>query len=230
MTTTGNDSQPLNGVATAPAIKAVTSPPTIPEPGHTVILPDVAPADLSVQTVAPEPDPTPTVVAPSPTVVAPIAPVDENAIVVQAEGALPPSLKNIFVAVSALAVAVIGVLSTLNVGHWSTAQTALVTATTGAFLAFVASVTAHFWPGTAKEPVTIAASITALSASILALGEGFTWWTLSGAQIAALGSLVSTILGVGSALLARQQVSPVSTSGAATAAVVVPQVQAGAVV
>lgn len=116
------------------------------------------------------------------------------------------SEKTIAGSVTALAAAVIAVLTTLNIVHWSSSQTTLVGTATAAAIAFVAAAYKHFQRGTPKQPVALAATFTAMVSAILALGTGFAWWHLTAPQIAALVSLVTAFIGIGTALIARQHV------------------------
>jgi hypothetical protein len=68
--------------------------------------------------------------------------------------------------------------------------------------------TLHLLPTTKREPVAVAATFTAAVSATLALGTGFVWWHFSPVEIAALVGVLSAMIGVGSAVLARQSVSP----------------------
>ena len=57
---------------------------------------------------------------------------------------MPALIKNFFVALGALAVAVIGVLTSFSLVEWSAAQTTLVTAEAGAIIGLVSASLAHF--------------------------------------------------------------------------------------
>ncbi|MBV8988465.1 MAG: hypothetical protein JO372_07885 [Solirubrobacterales bacterium] len=107
-----------------------------------------------------------------------------------------------------LAVAVVTMFTVFNVVHWTAAQTALVTAEAAAVAGFFTALVAHRKTGTAKEPVALAATFTALVSATLALGSGFGWWSLTEQQTGAVAGLVTAVLGVGGALLARQRVQP----------------------
>ena len=119
-----------------------------------------------------------------------------------------PDPKPVVAALGALVAAVVVVLTAFTLVDWSAAQTAFVTAEAGAFLGFVAALFAHRKPGTAKEPVAIAGTLTALVSSTLALGTGFGWWSLTQDQAGALLGTVTAIVGVGAAMLARRHASP----------------------
>ncbi|MGZ4232540.1 MAG: hypothetical protein ACXVUE_05160 [Solirubrobacteraceae bacterium] len=106
-----------------------------------------------------------------------------------------------------LAVAIVTIVTVFNVVHWSAAQTALVTAEAAAVGAFITALAAHLKPNTAKEPVALAATLTAAVSATLALGCGFAWWSLTQQQTGAVVALITAILGVGGALLARQHVT-----------------------
>jgi hypothetical protein len=124
-----------------------------------------------------------------------------------------PSLnpKAVVAAVGTLAVALITILTVFKVVDWSAAQTALVTAETAAVIGFVTAAVAHLTPGTSKEPVALAATFTATVSATLALGTGFGWWSLTEQQVSALVGLLTAVIGVGTALLARQYVTAGAT-------------------
>lgn len=110
-------------------------------------------------------------------------------------------------ALGTLAVAVVTIVTVFNVVHWTAAQTALVTAEVAAVGAFVTALVAHLNPSTSKEPVALAATFTAAVSATLALGCGFAWWSLTQQQTGAVVALITAILGVGGALLARGHVT-----------------------
>ncbi len=126
---------------------------------------------------------------------------------------MPALIKNLLVALGALAVAVIGVLTSFSLVEWSAAQTTLVTAEAGAIIGLVSALLAHFWPSTSKEPVALAATFTAAVSATLALGAGFSWWHLTAEQTSALVSLVSAVFGIGGAVVARSLVTADTTAG-----------------
>jgi hypothetical protein len=111
-------------------------------------------------------------------------------------------------ALSALAVAVITLVTVFEVVDWTAAQTALVTAEVAAVTGLVTALVAHFKPNTPKEHVALAATLTATVTATLALGSGFAWWTLTQQEISAVAGVVTALLGVGGALIARQRVRP----------------------
>ena len=110
-------------------------------------------------------------------------------------------------ALGPLAVAVIAVLTVFEIVDWSASQTALVTAEAGAIIGFVSALVAHLWPGTKQEPVALAATFTAAISATTALGTGFGWWNLTEEQVSTLASLITAIIGVGSAMVARNIVT-----------------------
>lgn len=124
---------------------------------------------------------------------------------------MPTKIKAVLAAIAAVATATLTLLSSLNIVHWSAAQTTLVSAEALAVIGFVTALIAHLWPGTKREPVAFAATLTAVISATLALGTGFGWWNLTASQIAAVVSFVSSIVGVGSALIARQTVTATRT-------------------
>ena len=129
-----------------------------------------------------------------------------------------PSLdpKPVVAALGALTAAAIVVLTTFALVDWSPSQTAFVTAETGAFLGFVAAGLAHLKPGTAKEPVALAGTLTALVSATLALGTGFGWWSLTQDQAGALVGMVTAIVGVATAMFARSHITANRTPAPAT--------------
>jgi hypothetical protein len=112
---------------------------------------------------------------------------------------------------TALTGAVIGLMTSFNAVHWTSAQTTLVATEVAAFWALVSAVTAHLWPQTKKQPVAVAGTVTAFISGTLALGIGFAWWQLTQSQNASLISLVTTIVAVASALAARSTVEALTT-------------------
>ena len=120
--------------------------------------------------------------------------------------------KTLVGALGALAVAVIAVLTTFGVVDWSDAQTALVTTEAAALIGLIGAVVAHRTPGTKQEPVAVAAAFTAALSATIALGTGFEWWNLTTEQTSVLVSLVTAIIGVGSALFARTKVTAATTA------------------
>jgi hypothetical protein len=123
--------------------------------------------------------------------------------------------KPVIGAVAGVVASVISLITALDIVHWTAAQTSLVSAESAAILAFIAAVTAHFWPGTSKEPVALAASFTALVAATASLGTAFTWWNISTAQTSALVGVLSAAVGLGTSLIARSVVTAGKTPVAA---------------
>jgi uncharacterized membrane protein YeaQ/YmgE (transglycosylase-associated protein family) len=135
---------------------------------------------------------------------------------------MPSNAKTGVVSVGVLISAVIAVLAAFGVVHWTAAQTTLVTTELGALGAFAAALIAHFWPGTKKEPVAVAATFTAALTATIALGTGFAWWHPTAAQTSALMSLVTAVIGVGSALIARSTTTAGTQPEAARGQVALP--------
>ncbi len=131
------------------------------------------------------------------------------------ERQIPALVKGLLGAMAALAEAVIALITTLGFVHWTTTETTLVTAEAGVVFGFVTALTAHLWPNTKKEPVGVAAAFTAVATATIGLGSGFQWWTLTTEQIAAVVSVVSSIVGVGTALTARHLVTAQTSKAAA---------------
>ncbi len=119
---------------------------------------------------------------------------------------LPANIAGVLAALTALTGAVVGLLTSFQVVHWTPAQTTLAAAEVAAFWAFAGAIVAHLWPGTKQRPVAVAGTITALVSATVSLGIGFGWWRLNGAQNASLISLSTTLVAVGSALWAQAHV------------------------
>jgi putative flippase GtrA len=124
--------------------------------------------------------------------------------------------KAVLGALGPLAVAVIALLTAFGIVDWSAAQTALVTAEAGALIGFVTALVAHFWPQTKQEPVALAATFTAAVSATTALGTGFGWWNLTEEQVSTLASVITAIIGVGSAMVARNIVTAPRTGDGQT--------------
>ena len=122
--------------------------------------------------------------------------------------ALPsPNPKAVAGAFGALALASITIVTVFKVVDWSAAQTALVTFEGAAVAGFFTALGAHLRRGTSKEPVALAATFTAMGSATLALGSGFGWWSLTEQQTSAVAGLLTALLGVGGALIARRHVT-----------------------
>ena len=124
---------------------------------------------------------------------------------------VPPKIAALLAGLAALTGAVIGLMTSFNAVHWTPAQTTLVAAEAAALWALASAVTAHLWPGTKKEPVAVAGTLTAFVSATLSLGIGFAWWQLTQEQDASLISLVTAIVAVVSALVARNTVTADTT-------------------
>jgi hypothetical protein len=124
----------------------------------------------------------------------------------------PPNPRAVLGAVSALAVAVITLVTVFEIVDWTAAQTALVTAEVATVTGFGTAIVAHLRPATAKEHVAIAATFTAAVSATLALGSGFGWWNFTEQEISALAGVVTAVLGVGGAAVARQHVTAVKSA------------------
>jgi hypothetical protein len=124
---------------------------------------------------------------------------------------VPPKIAALLAGLTVLTGAVIGLITSFNVAHWTSAQTTLVATEVAAFWALAAAVTAHLWPQTKKQPVAVAGTITAFVSATLSLGIGFAWWRLTQSQNASLISLVTAIVAVVSALVARSTVTAGTT-------------------
>ena len=119
---------------------------------------------------------------------------------------LPANTVGVLAELTVLTGAVVGLLTSFQVVHWTPAQTTLAAAEVAAFWAFTGAIVAHLWPGTKQRPVAVAGTITALVSATVSLGIGFGWWRLNGAQNASLISLSTTLVAVGSALWAQAHI------------------------
>ena len=124
---------------------------------------------------------------------------------------MPYHVKALLVALGPLAAATIALLAAFSIVTWSASQTTLVATEAGTIIGLASALVAHFWPGTKKEPVALAATITAVIAATIALGTGFDWWHPTAAETSALVSLVTAVIGVGSAMIARSHVTAAQT-------------------
>src|ERR1700741_4179460 len=119
---------------------------------------------------------------------------------------VPPKIAALLAGLTALTGAVIGLITSFNAVHWTSAQTTLVAAEVAAFWALAGALTAHLWPQTKKQPVAVAGTVTAFVSATLSVGIGFAWWQLTQPQNASLISLVTAIVAVASGLAARSTV------------------------
>ena len=124
---------------------------------------------------------------------------------------VPPKIAALLAGLTALTGAVIGLMTSFNAVHWTSAQTTLVATEVAAFWALASAVTAHLWPQTKKQPVAVAGTVTAFVSATLASGIGFAWWQLTQSQNASLIGLVTAIVAVVSALAARSTVEAGTT-------------------
>jgi hypothetical protein len=124
---------------------------------------------------------------------------------------VPPKIAALLAGLTALTGAVIGLMTSFDAVHWTSAQTTLAAAEVAAFWALAGAVTAHLWPQTKKQPVAVAGTVTAFVSATLSLGIGFAWWQLTQSQNASLISLVTAIIAVATALAARSTVKAGTT-------------------
>jgi hypothetical protein len=124
---------------------------------------------------------------------------------------VPPGIAAMLAGLTALTGAVIGLVTSFNAVHWTSAQTTLVATEVVAFWALASAVTAHLCQQTKKQPVAVAGTVTAFVSATLSLGIGFAWWQLTQPQNASLISLVTAIVAVVSALTARSTVKAGTT-------------------
>ena len=68
-----------------------------------------------------------------------------------------------------------------------------------------------------EQPVAVAGTVTAFVSATLSLGIGFAWWQLTQSQNASLIGLVTAIVAVVSALVARSTVTAGTTGQPAEA-------------
>jgi hypothetical protein len=119
---------------------------------------------------------------------------------------LPAKIAALLAGLTALTGTVIGLMTSFNAVHWTSAQTTVVATEAAALWALAGAVTAHLWPQTRKQPVAVAGTVTAFVSATLSLGIGFSWWQLTQSQNASLIGLVTAIVAVASALAARSTV------------------------
>ena len=124
---------------------------------------------------------------------------------------VPPKIAALLAGLTALTGAVIGLMTSFNAVHWTSAQTTLVATEVVVFWALAGAVTAHLWPQTKKQAVAVAGTVTAFVSATLSLGIGFAWWQLTQSQNASLIGLVTAIVAVVSALAARSTVTAGTT-------------------
>ncbi len=127
---------------------------------------------------------------------------------------VPPKVAALLTGLTVLTGAVIGLITSFNAVHWTSAQTTLVATEVAAFWALAGAVTAHLWPDTKQQPVAVAGTLTAFVSATLALGIGFAWWALTQSQNASLIGLVTAIVAVASTLAARSRVTAGTTPAA----------------
>jgi hypothetical protein len=109
-------------------------------------------------------------------------------------------------ALAVLTGAVLGMMTSFEIVHWTPAQLTLVGTEATAVWAFAGAMAAHRWRATKEQPVAVAGTVTALVSATVSLGIGFAWWRLTQAQNASLISMATAIAAVASALLARTRV------------------------
>jgi hypothetical protein len=124
---------------------------------------------------------------------------------------VPSKIAALLAGLTALTAAVIGLMSSFDAVHWTSAQTTLVATEAAAFWALACAVAAHLWPQTKKHPVAVAGTVTAFVSATLSVGTGFTWWHLTQPQNASLISLVTAVVAVVSALVAMNTVQADTT-------------------
>jgi hypothetical protein len=120
--------------------------------------------------------------------------------------------KTVVAGLGALVVASLTIVTVFKAVNWSAAQTALVMAEAAAVAGLITALVVHLAPSTSKEPVALAATLTATVSATLALGSGFGWWSFTEQQTSAVAGVVTAVLGVGGALFARRHVTAQSNS------------------
>src|ERR1700749_3186866 len=88
---------------------------------------------------------------------------------------LPSGAADLLGGLAVLTGAVIGLITSFNAVHWTSAQTTLVATEIAAFWALAAAVTAPLWPQTKQQPVAVAGTVTAFVSATISLGIGFAW-------------------------------------------------------
>jgi hypothetical protein len=149
---------------------------------------------------------------PSPAGTRPVPPAGAPAEPGSGQPPVPPKVAAALAGLTALTAAVIGLATSFAAVHWTPAQTTLVATEVAAFWALASAATAHLWPQTKKQPVAVAGTVTAFASATLSLGIGFAWWQLTQPQNASLISLLTAIIAVVSALIARSTVKAGTTS------------------
>lgn len=96
--------------------------------------------------------------------------------------------------VVALVTAIVVVLNIFDITNWSEAQSLVVGSEASAMLILIMAVTQHFRPNTAEEPVAVASSFYAATATTINVFVVFQWVAWSDEQIAAVLSLVTIAL------------------------------------
>ena len=84
---------------------------------------------------------------------------------------MPPKIAAALAGLTALTGAVVGLLTSFNAVHWTSAQTTLVVTEVAAFWALTSAVTAHLWPQTKKQPVAVAGTVYGLRIGHAVLGH-----------------------------------------------------------
>lgn len=110
-------------------------------------------------------------------------------------------------AVIVLVNAVVLLLNGIEAVDWSDVQVGLVMAVATTGSALLLSIYSHVQPGTSKEAVAVGASLTTFAAALTALLSGFQVWHLTDAQNGLVIATVTAIVGVFSALFARENVN-----------------------
>lgn len=103
---------------------------------------------------------------------------------------------------------VLVLLDTANVTHWDKdTQTVAVYSVANTLVFLVIALYAHFYPGTKKEPVAIAAAVTTFVVSIITLAFVFVWFSWDVKTYAAIVAIVPQVVGLVAFLFAREQVT-----------------------
>ncbi|MFW0794943.1 hypothetical protein AAFP30_14120 [Gordonia sp. CPCC 205515] len=124
------------------------------------------------------------------------------------EPVLPKRAPSILAALTVFSTAVFGLCTSFEIGHWTAPQITLIGTELAAFWAFVTAVVAHRAKSTKDQPVALAGTVTALLTATLSLAAGFRWWHFTEAQNAAVTGMLTALIAVVSALVARHFVRP----------------------
>lgn len=118
--------------------------------------------------------------------------------------------------------AIITMLITTGVAHWTDPQKAAAFVEVNVVVAMVIAIYAHFDPATSKEPVALASTFTALVTATLLLLVAFAIVHWTRAQVDTIVGTTTAVVALVTLLLARNSVTPVLPPAGAGRAVDVP--------